>query len=318
MQLRYVFTELRTGLRRNLSMHLAVIVTLFVSLTLAGIGILVQREAVKAVDELGNELQIRVNLCTEDDPSLRRGLANCASGEVTDAQKERIEQELEASSEVDSFEFETKQESFDTAHEQAERKDRGYLFEGEGAVVTVEKWPAAYWVTLKSPDEADGVISAIEGLDGVASILDQREAMKQIFGIMTVLKYGSWIGSGFLLFAALLQVANTIRLAALARRREIGIMRLVGASTLYIALPFLLEALVTAIVGVALAAGALAAFQWWGVEQGMAERVTFLPWVDWSDYGQALYGYFPPGILLLGPALTLVPTLLLTRKYVKV
>lgn len=318
MQLRYVFTELRTGLRRNLSMHLAVIVTLFVSLTLAGIGILVQREAVKAVDELGNELQIRVNLCTEDDPSLRRGLANCASGEVTDAQKERIEQELEASSEVESFDFETKQESFDTAREQAERKDRGYLFEGEGAVVTVEKWPAAYWVTLKSPDEADGVISAIEGLDGVASILDQREAMKQIFGIMTVLKYGSWIGSGFLLFAALLQVANTIRLAALARRREIGIMRLVGASTLYIALPFLLEALVTAIVGVALAAGALAAFQWWGVEQGMAERVTFLPWVDWSDYGQALYGYFPPGILLLGPALTLVPTLLLTRKYVKV
>lgn len=318
MQLRYVFTELRTGLRRNLSMHLAVIVTLFVSLTLAGIGILVQREAVKAVDELGNELQIRVNLCTEDDPSLRRGLANCASGEVTDAQQERIEQELEASSEVDSFEFETKQESFDTAREQAERKDRGYLFEGEGAVVTVEKWPAAYWVTLKSPDEADGVISAIEGLDGVASILDQREAMKQIFGIMTVLKYGSWIGSGFLLFAALLQVANTIRLAALARRREIGIMRLVGASTLYIALPFLLEALVTAIVGVALAAGALAAFQWWGVEQGMAERVTFLPWVGWSDYGQALYGYFPPGILLLGPALTLIPTLLLTRKYVKV
>lgn len=318
MQLRHVFSELRTGLRRNLTMHLAVVVTLFVSLTLAGIGILVQREASMAVDELGNELQIRVNLCTEDDPSLRRGTANCASGEVTAAQKERIEQELDSSPEVESFEFETKQQSFDTAYEQAKRKDRGYLFEGEGAVVSVEQWPAAYWVTLESPDEADGVISAVEGLDGVASILDQRDAMKQIFGIMTVLKYGSWIGSAFLLFAALLQVANTIRLAALARRREIGIMRLVGASTLYIALPFLLEALVTAIVGVGLAAGALAAFQYWGVEQGMAERVTFLPWVDWSDYGHALYGYFPPGILLLGPALTLIPTLLLTRKYVKV
>ncbi|MEV5001170.1 permease-like cell division protein FtsX [Nocardioides sp. LML1-1-1.1] len=320
MQLRYVFTELRNGLRRNLSMHLAVIVTLFVSLTLAGIGILVQREASITVDDLGTDLQIRVNLCTQDDPAAKRGIENCASGEITDAQKQRIEQELKASPEVDSFEFQSKEEGFKLAYEQAKRKGESAAaaYEGDNPVVTPEKWPAAYWVTLKTPDKADGVISALQGLDGVSTIYDQREALKQIFGIMTVLKYGSWVGSGFLLFAALLQVANTIRLAALARRREIGIMRLVGASTLYIALPFLLEALVTAIVGVGLAAGALAAFQHWGVENGMAEKVTFLPWVDWSDYGEALIGLFPPGIVILGPALTLIPTLLLTRKYVKV
>lgn len=318
MQLRYVFSELRTGLRRNLSMHLAVILTLFVSLTLAGVGILIQREAKLAVDELGNELQILVNLCTADDPSLRQGNQNCSSGELTDAQQARVEQELEASSEVESFRFQSKQEGFDRAYEQAKRNGSEAAFEGEDPVVSPASWPAGYWVTLESPDEADGIISSLVGLDGVSSILDQRKELSQIFGIMEILKYGSWIGSGFLLFAALLQVANTIRLAALARRREIQIMRLVGASTLYIALPFLLEALVTAIVGVALTAGALAAFQLWGVERGMAEEVTFLPWVDWSDYGEAVYGLFPPGILLLGPALTLIPTLLLTRKYVKV
>ena len=71
-----------------------------------------------------------------------------------------------------------------------------------------------------------------------------------------------------LVVAALLLVGNTIRLAAFARRREIGIMRLVGASTLYIALPFLFEALVTALIGVALAAGALAAFMYFGVSSG--------------------------------------------------
>lgn len=318
MQLRYVFSELRTGLRRNLSMHLAVILTLFVSLTLAGVGILIQREAKLAVNELGNELQILVNLCTEDDPSLRQGNQNCSSGELTDAQQARVEQELEASSEVESFRFQSKQEGFDRAYEQAKRNGSEAAFEGEDPVVSPESWPAGYWVTLESPDEADGIISSLVGLDGVSSILDQRKELSQIFGIMEILKYGSWIGSGFLLFAALLQVANTIRLAALARRREIQIMRLVGASTLYIALPFLLEALVTAIIGVALTAGALAAFQYWGVERGMAEEVTFLPWVDWSDYGEAVYGLLPPGILLLGPALTLIPTLLLTRKYVKV
>lgn len=311
MQLRYVFTELRTGLRRNLSMHLAVILTLFVSLSLAGIGILVQREASLARDTLGDELKILVNLCTVDDPSHS---PNCASGEVTADQQERIETEIKGNDEVASFAFQTKEEGF----EKAKKTLPESAYTGPNPVVTAERWPAAYWVTLKTPERADGIISALQGLDGVSVIKDQRKALGQIFGIMTVLKYGSWIGSGFLLFAALLQVTNTIRLAAMARRREIEIMRLVGASTLYIALPFLLESLVAAVIGVALAAGVLAAFQRWGVEQALADHVQFLPWVDWSDYGQALIGLFPPGIVILGPALTLIPTLLLTRKYVKV
>ncbi|GAA4811211.1 permease-like cell division protein FtsX [Nocardioides caeni] len=318
MQLRHVLTELRIGLRRNLTMHLSVILTLVFSLFLAGAGILVQREADVAIDELGNDLQVLVNLCTEDDPTVDQGLENCAGGEVTAAQQERIEEELEASEEVESFSFQSKQEGYDRAYAQAERTGDAYLFDVEDPVVTPDTWPAGYWVTLETPDEADGVISALSGLDGVSVITDQREALSQIYGIMTILKYGSWIGAAFLLFAALLQVANTIRLAALARRREIAIMRLVGASTLYIGLPFLLEALVTATIGVALAAGGLAAFLHWGVEKGMAEQVTFLPWVDWSDYVQTLIGAFPPGIVFLGPALTLIPTLLLTRKYIKV
>jgi len=315
MQLRYVFTELRNGLRRNVAMHLAVILTLFVSLLMAGIGILLQREADRAADELGDNLKVLVYLCTDDDPS---GSDNCASGEVTGEQRERIEQELKASDEVKSVRFESKEEGYKVAYEQAKRNGTQGPFEGRNPTVTPEKWPAAYWVTLKTPERADGVISALEGLDGVGKITDQRKTLGQIFGVMKVLRYGSWIGAGLLLFAALLQVSNTIRLAALARRREIAIMRLVGASTIYIALPFLLEALVTAVIGVALAAGGLAAFQYWGVEKGMAEQVTFLPWVDWHDYVQALIGYFPPGIVILGPALTLIPTLLLTRKYVKV
>ena len=79
------------------------------------------------------------------------------------------------------------------------------------------------------------------------------------------MRYGAMGIAAFLVIAALLLVGNTIRLAAMARRREIGIMRLVGASTLYITLPFLLEALVTALIGVALAAAALAAFMQFGI-----------------------------------------------------
>ncbi len=90
-------------------------------------------------------------------------------------------------------------------------------------------------------------------------------------------------------------------------------MRLVGASTLYIALPFLLEALVTAAIGVAMAAGALGAFMYFGVHQRIAASISFMPWIGVEDYTRAVVV-----IAILGPLLTLVPTLLLTRKYLKV
>ncbi len=94
---------------------------------------------------------------------------------------------------------------------------------------------------------------------------DLHNIMGSILGAIDKLRFGAYAAAIFLVVAALLLVANTIRLAAFARRREIAIMRLVGASTLYIALPFLLEALVTAVVGVALAGGALAAVMKFGV-----------------------------------------------------
>jgi cell division transport system permease protein len=108
-------------------------------------------------------------------------------------------------------------------------------------------------------------------------------------------------------------VANTIRLAAFARRREISIMRLVGASSMYITLPFLLEALVTALVGVALAAGALYAFMVFGIEGRANDQLKFIPWIGMQEYGVAV-----AAIAVLGPLLTLLPTLVLTRKYLKV
>ena len=312
MQLRYVFTELRSGLRRNLSMHVAVIITLFVSLTLAGCGMLLQRQADKTAEALGNELQILVNLCVVDDPS---DSPNCGGGAVTTQQRKEVERALKASPEVESFEFQTQAEGYAEAQEIPEYEP---YFEGTDPILTVEDWPPQYWITLKDPKEAEGVISSVTGLDGVAGVKDQRKQLKPVFGIIDALKYGSWIGAGLLLLASVLQVATTIRLAAMARRREIGIMRLVGASTLYIALPFLLESLVAAVIGVGLAAGALAAFVRFAVEDGLEGAIQFVPWIGWDDYVETLTGTLPPGIVFLGPALTLIPTLLLTRKYIKV
>ena len=85
MQLTYVFSELRTGLRRNISMTVAVIVTMFVSLTLAGLGLLLNAQADKAEEFWGDRLQITVFLCTENSST-----ANCIDGKATEQQKAAV------------------------------------------------------------------------------------------------------------------------------------------------------------------------------------------------------------------------------------
>jgi cell division transport system permease protein len=303
MQLRYVFSELRQSLRRNLSMHIAVILTLFVSLTLVGFGVLMREQSIKARDQWGSELQITVFLCKarDDNPS-------CAN-EVTDAQKAAISTVIKDNPDVDDFRFESKEEAFEKVKELV-GPDK---FEGPNPAATADDMPESVWITLEDPDQFQGITSAVRGLDGVSTVRDQREVVGPILNSMRLLQRGAGIVAVVLIMAALLLVANTIRLAVFARRREIGIMRLVGASTLYIRLPFLLEALVTAAISVVLAGGALTAAMYFGVEERLRESVGFIPWIDWPDLWSALIV-----VAILAPVLTLLPTLLVSRKSLKV
>jgi cell division transport system permease protein len=302
MQLRYVFTELGNGLRRNLSMHLAVVLTLFVSLTLVGLGVLLNQEAHRVADRWGSQLQITVYLCSRND-----GNPACTS-EVTPAQEQAIQKVVDSNSQVASTRTESKQDAFNKLTAQYPGK-----YNGPNSPITVADMPKSIWITLKDPNQYRDVESAVVGLDGVSRVQDVHKLLKPIYTTISRLKWGSFWTALVLVIAALLLVANTIRLTAFARRREIGIMRLVGASTLYIALPFLMEALVTAAIGVGLAAAALGAFMKFGVRDQLSTELSFIPWVAMHDFVVALIV-----IAVLGPLLTVVPTLVLTRKYLKV
>lgn len=299
MQLNYVVTELGQGLRRNLSMHVAVVLTIFVSLTLVGLGLLLNEETKKTEEYLGSAVEITVFLCNENSTT-----ANC-DRQVTPAQEQAIVDVIAKNPEVRGHRVEDQQMAYDKAKE--------LLGEDLVANTTPEAMRRSVWIELKDPQEYDGIVSAVKGLDGVHSIKDNHEVLGQIFRTMDVLKVGAWGIAVFLILAALLLVANTIRLAAFARRREIGIMRLVGASSLYISLPFLLEALVTAAFGVLLAAATLGAFMWFAVHQRLEDLVDFLPWIGFPEYVWSV-----TAIAILGPLLTVIPTLVLTRKYLKV
>nr|WP_231979091.1 FtsX-like permease family protein [Tessaracoccus coleopterorum] len=103
-----------------------------------------------------------------------------------------------------------------------------------------------------------------------------------MFKWLGALQWATITMSALLLLAGALQIANTIRMAAFTRRREIGIMRLVGASNIYILLPFLLESLVAGLIGVVIAAGSLAAGYYFVVVQNAQTSITALPWIGWA------------------------------------
>lgn len=306
MQIRQVLAEVGTGLRRNVSMTVALVVTTFVSLVLVGVGLLVQLQSQISEDYFGSRLQINITLCSDNSVG-----ATCLEGQVTDQQRQVIEQTLRDNPEVASFSFQSQQDAYARAREIYAQSPNGQrVFD----TVRPSDFNQAYLVVLNDPDEFEGVTSAVNGLDGVYTIIDLRDQLQLLYSLLGGLRVAALGIAGALVVAAILQVYNTIRLAAYARRREIGIMRLVGASTWHIQLPFVLEAVLAALLSGVLACGALAAFMRYLVYDRLRNggyRIT--PWVGWNDY-LVVAGV----IMLFAVVVALIPTLVTTRKYLNV
>jgi cell division transport system permease protein len=307
MQLRYVASELGTGLKRNVSMTIAVILTIFISLTLVGAGLLMRSQVGMIQDDLGSRLELKIVFCSKNSLT-----PTCVQGPATPQQEAVVKQTLENSDYVSDYRYETRQQAFDNFKAQYE----GTGTQEDEILDQLDLKPSdmatSYWATLANPNDNTELISQVENLPGVETIIDQRALVGKVYDILHILQLLALGGALALVCAAVLQVANTIRLAAMARRREIGIMRLVGASTLYIQLPFLLEILIAALVGAALACGAIIATRMAAVPW-LREHVTAWPWVGWHE------ARFAMGVIVvIAVLLATVPTLLMTRKYLKV
>ena len=112
---------------------------------------------------------------------------------------------------------------------------------------------------------------------------DQKALLEGFFSVLTKLQLLALIIAGVQVLAAVLLISNTIRVAAYSRRRETGIMRLVGASNLYIQLPFLLEGVLAGLVGAAFASGALLALKEFLIDRQLRPTFEFTAFVGWDD-----------------------------------
>jgi len=112
-------------------------------------------------------------------------------------------------------------------------------------------------VKLKDPEQYKQFASTVQGLPGVQDIVDQRQLLDKVFNIFNSIQVMSLVVAGFMALAALLLVGNTIQVAAYSKRREVAVMKLVGASNWFIQAPFVLEAVVAGIIGAILGFTAL-------------------------------------------------------------
>jgi cell division transport system permease protein len=307
MQISHIFTELGTGLRRNVTMTIALVVTTFVSLTLVGFGLLVKTQADKTEEYFGDRLTVQVVLCSEASAT-----GSCINGAVNGEQRKDIEAALDENPEVESWRFQSSQVTYEKAKELITQTPSGArAFEH----TSPEEFPASYFVVLKDPNEFAGVTSEMTNMSGVESVITLSEVLELLYSALDRMQWTALTIAGLLVLAAVLQVSNTIRLTAYARRREIGIMRLVGASSWHIQLPFILESLIAALTAGVLACGALAALMHFGVKEGLLDTqlARLTTWVGWDE--TVLVGGLTLGLAFL---LGLIPPLLLTRKYLDV
>ena len=264
MRLGLVLGEAASGLRRNVSMVISVVLVTFISLTFVGAAILLQMQIGQMKGYWYDRAQVAVYMCTSTDNT-----GNCAQAEATPEQIAAVQAQLESETlapYIQKFEFEN--------HDQALANFKQQFADSQlSAFVTKDMLNESFRVNLKDPTQADILIESLSSSAGVQAVEDQRSYLDQIFAVLNAASFTAIGLATLMLIAAVLLIATTIRLSAFSRRRELGIMRLVGASNRFIQTPFILEGVFAALIGSVLAGGAVVAIVQFFVKGYLAETL---------------------------------------------
>jgi cell division transport system permease protein len=264
MRVNFVLSEVATGLRRNLTMTVAMILTTAISLGLMGTGILIAGMISHMKEIYYDKVQVSIFL----------------SDTVTDEQRSAIETELKDSPEVKSYIYESKDEAYQRFQEQFSQQPE--LVQNTPA----DALPESFRVELVNPERYPVIAEQFpNGENGVDQVRDEGDFLDRLFSLLNGARNATIAVAVIQALAALLLISNTIQLAAFNRRNETNIMRLVGASRWYTQLPFILEAAFAGLIGGLLAAGGLVLAKVLFVDKTLAGPIKagIIPPVAWND-----------------------------------
>lgn len=304
MRVGLVLGEVWNGLRRNMSVVISVILVTFVSLTFVGAAIIMQLQVQQMKTFWYDRAQVAVYLCTDFDQS-----ATCSGVDAGEDEIAAVEEALKSETltpYVEDFFFVTHDEAY---------KEFTKQFEGNPIVEITkpEQLNQTFWIKLSDPSKSDIITETFSGIPGVQSVSDQRSLLDRIFLFLGVASYTAIAIAGLMLVAAMLLISTTIRLSAFSRRREIGIMRLVGASNRFIQTPFILEGIIAALIGAVLASAASVAIVKFFVQDFLAGEIPFTSYITVE---QSLI--VPPILILVGIVLSAIAAKIAITRYLRV
>lgn len=291
LRMNYFLGETLSNLKRNLLLTLAAISTAALSLFLLG-GVMVGG---KIIDKMLTswEGKVELNVFLRD--------------EITPEQSKELGSAISSMPEVSRVFYESKDQAFNEYKK---------MFEDTPAIwqnVDPNALPASYRIKLKDPNTAQAVASRLEGRPGVDEVQYGGKAVKRLLRLIGVVRTGVLIATTILLGAAILLIANTIRLAVYARRKEIGIMKLVGATNWFIRVPFILEGMVAAAIGSVLAASIILAGKMLVLDQFQRD-ILFLPVTVGTDVVLQVFAT----LLVVGLAIGAIGSTVALRRFLEV
>jgi cell division transport system permease protein len=293
MRVNFVLSEVAAGLRRNLTMTVAMILTTGISLGLMGTGLLIANMISDMREIYYDKIQVSIYL----------------SDEVTDPQRDAIAAQLESSPEVRNYIYESKADAYERFTQQFQEQPALIANTPEDAL------PESFRVELVNPQRYPVIAEQFpNGQDGVDEVRDEGDFLDRLFSLLNGARNGTIAVAIVQALAALLLISNTIQLAAFNRRNETNIMRLVGASRWYTQLPFILEAALAGLIGAALAIGGLVLTKVLFVDKTLAGPIKagIIPPVDWSAIAA-----ISPIIAAAGVGLAAVAAYVTLRLYVR-
>lgn len=275
----YFVIDAFKSISRNRTISIAAMITVFITFFILGIFTLLGLNINKVIDDAAGKIEIQVFL--EDDIKL--------------VDKREVEIRLNAQDGVKEVIYETKEEAFTKFSESLDNNE-GLL---QGYSQEKNPLPNSYIVSLSDPTYAAAVAEAVEKMDGVESIKNQLDMVEKIQGFVTGIQI-----SGIAIFVVFIGVSmflimNTIKLTVYARRREVGIMKFVGATDWFIRWPFIIEGIVIGTVG-AFFASIVIYFGYKAVYTALVSNMMIVSFISPGVVLGALVGLFTLGGFVIG------------------
>ncbi|MEY4900773.1 MAG: hypothetical protein RI895_1195 [Actinomycetota bacterium] len=300
MRFSFVRREVGNGIRRNFTMTVALIVAVAVSLSLVGAALLMRAQVDRMKGYWYDKIEVSIFLCGNT------SVAFTCTGAITDEQRANVEAVLGSlAPTVQEIFYESSEDAYGKFQEQ---------FAGSAILANIspDALPESFRVKLDDPANFEKVAAALQSVQGVESIQDQRQLLDRFFQILKGLQSFAIAVAIAMLFVTVLLVVNTIRVSAFARRRETSIMRSVGASNISIRLPFILEATVAAVIGSTLATAGILAAKYWVIDARLAPNLTFIPFITWEQVLAIV-----PLLFLIGVGITVFAASITLRRYLR-